>query len=349
MSVRTGIAALAMSLALSVGAAHAADLEPANLKVLGAFSNLNMSKAVEAPMWTQTIPEASGGKITVDFTTLDQMGLQGTEVLRLIRLGVVDFASGNISYMSGDSPVFDGLDLAGVFQELGIFSKAVQAYRPTLSQIMAERYNAKLLMVWPAPPQILYCRGEISGVADLQAKKIRSFSPTIADFIEGIGGVPVQIAFPEVIPALQRGAVDCGVTGTLSGNTARWWEVTDTLYPMVIGWAPWFTAVNLNTWNRLPEATRTFLETQLKQGEDRLWATIEQEASQGIICNTGQDGCTMGISGSMRLQEVSDADQQTLRRVASEVVLARWRDRCGAECVANWSDTVGTAIGLARP
>lgn len=349
MSIKSSLAGLALSLALATGAAHADELAPANLKVLGAFSNLNMSKAVEAPMWTQTIPAASGGRITVDFTTLDQMGLQGTEVLRLIRLGVVDFASGNISYMSGDSPVFDGLDLAGVFQELDIFAKAVAAYRPTLSQIMAERYNAKLLMVWPAPPQILYCRGEIGGLSDLQAKKIRSFSPTIADFIEGIGGVPVQIAFPEVIPALQRGAVDCGVTGTLSGNTARWWEVTDTLYPMVIGWAPWFTAVNLNTWNRLPEATRDFLETELKKGEDQLWATIAQEASQGIICNTGQEGCTMGLSGSMRLQEVSDADQETLRRVASEVVLTRWRDRCGAECVDNWSASVGEAIGLARP
>jgi TRAP-type C4-dicarboxylate transport system substrate-binding protein len=348
MNVRTGVAALAMSLALCAGSARAAELEPANLKVLGAFSNLNMSKAVEAPMWTKTIPDASGGKLTVDFTTLDQMGLQGTEVLRLVRLGVVDFASGNISYMSGDSPVFDGLDLAGVFQDLDLFAKAVQAYRPTLSQIMAERYNAKLLMVWPAPPQILYCRGEISGLADLQAKKIRSFSPTIADFIEGIGGVPIQIAFPEVIPALQRGAVDCGVTGTLSGNTARWWEVTDTLYPMVIGWAPWFTAVNINTWNRLPEATREFLETQLRQGEEQLWSTVAQEASQGIICNTGQDGCTMGLAGSMRLQEVTEADQEKLRQVARDVVLTRWQERCGADCVANWTGTVGAAIGLGQ-
>jgi hypothetical protein len=28
--------------------------------------------------------------------------------------------------------------------------------------------------------------------------------------------------FAEVVPALQRGVVDCAVTGTLSGNTAGW-------------------------------------------------------------------------------------------------------------------------------
>ena len=55
----------------------------------------------------------------------------------------------------------------------------------------------------------------LTGLADLKGRKIRSFSPTLSDFLTAIGSTPVQIAFSEVVPALQRGTADCGVTGTL--------------------------------------------------------------------------------------------------------------------------------------
>ncbi len=324
----------------------AQDLARANLKVLGSFSNLNMSRAIERPHWTQMIPERSKGQITADFTTIDQMALQGTEILRLLRLGVIDVGSGNLSYMAGDSPVFDGLDLAGVFLDLPALRLSVDAYKPTLSKIMAERYNARLLSIWPAPPQVLYCRQALTGLGDLKGRKIRSFSPSLSDFISAIGGTPVQIAFAEVVPALQRGTADCGVTGTLSGNTARWWEVTTHLYPLVVGWAPWFNAINLNTWNRLPPQTQAFLEEQLRGMETAFWDNAAKEGQDGINCNTGKGECVFGLKGAMTLIDVSDADRAELKRVAGEVVVPKWAQRCGADCTRVWNDTVGKALGI---
>jgi TRAP-type transport system periplasmic protein len=336
--------AVAVAAVLLAGAAGAQDLPKQHFKVLGGFSNLNFSKTIERPFWTQQIPQLSKGSLNAEFTTLDQMGLQGTEILRLIRLGVVDFASGNVSYMAADSPVFDGLDLPGVYLDLDMMRKAADAYRPVLAKIMAQRYNAKLLAVWPVPPQVLYCRQPISGLADIKGKKVRSFSPVLADFIEAVGGTPVQIAFPEVVPALQRGTVDCGVTGTLSGNSAKWYEVTTHLYPLVVGWAPWFTAVNLNTWNRMDAATRSFLENNFAELERSYWANTGKEAQDGINCNTGQGECVFGTKGGMTLVPVSDADKATLARVAREVILKKWAARCGAECSRDWNETVGKAI-----
>ena len=325
--------------------ALAQDLPKTHLKVLGSFSNLNMSRAVEKPFWTQIVSEHSKGQVTADLTTLDQMGLQGTEVLRLLRLGVIDVGSGNVSYMSADSPVFDGLDLAGVFLEIATMRKASDAYKATLDKIVAQRYNAKLIMIWPAPPQVLYCRQPITGISDLKGRKIRSFNPTLADFIEGAGAVPVQVTFPEVVPALQRGTVDCGVTGTLSGNTAKWWEVTTHLYPLVVGWAPWFSAVNLTTWNRLDPKVRAFLETEFKAVENQFWESAAKEAQDGINCNTGKGDCVFGVKGAMTLVSVSEADKAALAKIAKDVVVPRWAARCGAECAKNWSDTVGKVIG----
>ena len=54
------------------------------------------------------------GAITVDVTPLDQMGIDDKTMLRLLKLGVMDFAGMDISKMAGDDPRFEGCDLAGL-------------------------------------------------------------------------------------------------------------------------------------------------------------------------------------------------------------------------------------------
>lgn len=347
---RFGVATAASAAVFAfVGSTWAQDLPTVNLKVIGSFSNVNMSISVEKPFWTKKLPEASGGKISVDFTTLDALGLKGTETLRLIRIGVADFASGPVSYMAGDFKLYDGLDLAGLFLDIKTMRTASEAYKPILSKNMEKNFNAKYLFGWPSPPQVIYCRDKMSGLGDLKGRKIRGFNQTLADFVEGIGGTAVTIAFPEVVPALQRGTADCAITGTLSGNTAKWWEVTDYLYPLVVGWAPWFHAVNLKTWNKLDKKTQDFLIAQFKTLEDEFWAVAAKEAQDGINCNTGKGECIYGVKGAMTLVPVTDGDKKTLAKVLSDVVVPRWAERCGADCVKDWNDTVGKVVNITVP
>ena len=104
-------------LALVAGAgfgftAQAQDLPQMQLKVIGLQSHLNSFKAGEKPFWEEQLPKDSGGRITAQLTAQDLAGLRGPEILRLMRLGVIDFASGVLTYMSGDTPAFEGVDLA---------------------------------------------------------------------------------------------------------------------------------------------------------------------------------------------------------------------------------------------
>jgi hypothetical protein len=48
----------------------------------------------------------------------------------------------------------------------------------------------------------------------------------------------------------------------------------------------------------------------------------------------------------MTLVEPSEADLKARDSIATEVVLARWAERCGADCAANWNETVGPILGL---
>lgn len=328
------------------GSAAAQDLQQNRFKVIGGWSNISLTTEVEQPFWTEVLPAASDGRITADFTSLDLLGLQGTETLRLLRMRVADFVGGPVSFVGGDFKLYDGLDLAGLILDIDTMRRAVDAYKPVMDRNMQENFNAKLLMSWPSPPQVLFCRAAISGIDDLRGKKIRSFNQTLADFVDAVGGTAVGLSFPEVVPALERGTVDCAITGTGPGYDAKWWEVTDHLYPLVLGWAPYFHAVNLDTWNSLDEPTQSFLLEQFAKMEDQMWEHVAGVAEEGINCNTGLGPCARGTAASMTLVEPSEADREVLRDLLAETVIPRWAERCGAECVSDWNATVGEALGV---
>jgi hypothetical protein len=48
---------------------------------------------LEVPFWNPDLPKASGGKITANLKSITELNLKGTEVLRLLKTGVYDFAA----------------------------------------------------------------------------------------------------------------------------------------------------------------------------------------------------------------------------------------------------------------
>src|ERR1051325_11031820 len=105
-----------MGLALAgvlASAAAAQDLPKSQFKVIGLNSPTPVSIYDEVPFWRKTLPAASEGAITADITPLDQMGVDDKTMLRLLKLGVMDFAAMDISKMAGDDPRFEARGLAG--------------------------------------------------------------------------------------------------------------------------------------------------------------------------------------------------------------------------------------------
>ena len=340
------VAAMAWPL---IGAASAQDLPKAQFKAIGLNSPTVASTVDEVPFWTKTIPQASKGAITVDITPLDQMGIDDKTMLRLLKLGVMDFAGMDISKMAGDDPRFEGCDLAGLTLDPDKARAACKAWGPVIDRQMQKNWNAKLLAFGGNPPQVFWCRGVLAGLDDLKGKKVRVFNNTMRDFLGGIGATAVSMAFAEVVPALNNGVVDCGVTGSLSGNTAGWPEVTKSLYPMSLGWSINALAVNLNTWNRLDPKVQAFLTEQVKGYEDKMWGTIKQAMSQADNCNTNKQPCTLGKLANITIVPVKPAEAETHKKLVEGAVLANWAKRCGAECVKEWNETVGKALGLKAP
>jgi TRAP-type transport system periplasmic protein len=341
---------LGLALAASVAsAAGAQDLPKAHFKVIGLNSPTPVSIYDELPFWRKTLPEASKGAVTADATPLDQMSIDDKTMLRLLKLGVMDFAGMDISKMAGDDPRFEGCDLAGLTLDVDKARAACNAYREVIDRQMQKNWNAKLLAFGGNTPQVFWCLEVIGGLDSFRGRKVRVFNNTMRDFLGGVNATAVSMAFAEVVPALNNGVVDCAVTGSLSGNTAGWNEVAKSIYPMSLGWSINVLAVNLNSWNRLDPKLKGFLTEQIKVYEDKMWDTLRTTTAEADNCNTGKQPCTMGKLAQTTIVPVKPEEAETHKKLVEGAVLAGWAKRCGAECAKEWNETVGKTLGLKAP
>lgn len=336
-SLLTGTAALAQE--------PVSDLPKTKLTVVGGLSNLTAYQNFEQPFWTKTVPELSNGQITADIKGFNDMGLKGPEVLRLVGQGVIPFGTATLAYFASDNPINEAIDLAGLAPTIEIAREITEAFKPVYEKFY-EQNNVKVLGFSTYPAQVLFCNAPVEQLADLKGKKVRTSSRTQAEFVEALGGTSVTIPFGEVVPALQNGVVQCAITGSMSGYSAKWYEVGTHLYALPVNWNQQIHAANLDYWNKLDPKVQDFLQTNLNKMYDAIWDQAAKETQEGYDCNTGSDACPFEVKGSMKLVEPTEADREELKRILAEVVIPKWAARCSDQCVSDFNDTVGKVIDI---
>ncbi len=334
---------------LLIGAALASStvLADQELAVVGSWSGLPLHKQYEAPFWTEKLPAASDGKITANLTTHDQMGIQGGDVYRMLGTGVFDVGMTVADYAVSDSPALEGLDVPLIANDATSAQAMVNAARPMVEDIYKDVFNSKVLGIAPYPPQVVFCNAEIASLADLKGKKIRASGRMTGKLLEALGAEAVNVSFGEVPGALQRGVVDCAVTGAGSGYSAGWWEVSTHLLPIPLGgWDPVVTAMNMDKWNSLSADEQSLIQSEVtNELESPAWASAQSALTTDVACLTGNGDCP-GEKHSMTLVEVTDADMQTARDALIASVLPDWAERAGGDWAQRWNESVGKVVDV---
>ena len=338
----------ALAMALGVTAAHAETIQR-DFKVVGTWGNLSSWQNVEQPFWSEKLPAATDGRITGNAIPITEAGLKGTEVMRLLKLGVFEIAHGLGSYVASENPAIEGTDLSSIAPDSATMRQIAAAYEPTMDQTFRDVYGATIVSLHPWPASMIYCVEPIASINDLEGRKIRVHSATLGDFVEGAGGVVVTLPFAEVVPALEKGVADCAVTDPVSAFKAKWHEVINHVFTLPIGYSITFTAVNADLWDGLDAESRSVMQAAFDEMEDAGWAIAESEQAMGVGCLTGTVECTMGEAGAASLNTPSPDDEAARQAILSDFVLKRWSDRCGADCVTTWNQTAGAVAGLSAP
>jgi TRAP-type transport system periplasmic protein len=307
---------------------------------------------VDQPLLRDGLKAKSGGAIDVKLSAWPEMGLTGPEVLRLVRAGQVDIGAAPLSTVSGDVPFLDGVDLAGLHPEISMARRTAEALVPHANKEL-EKFGSRIVAVYPFPAQVIFCRQPVSSLADLKGRKIRTFGASLNDFVAAVGGQAVSIGFPEVYSALERGVADCAVTGTGSGNAAKWYEVTSYIYNLPTSYAVSAYFVNVAWWNRLDQPTRDLITATMKEVQDAQWKLGAEASQDGLDCNAGKaDSCkihTLVKERPMTVVAATAEDKAALRKILETAVLPGWVKRCGARCADIYNEVVAPLTGVSYP
>lgn len=91
----------------------------------------------EEPFWTRDLARLSQGRYSADIVPFDRAGVPGTEMLRLLQLGVVPLGTVLMSQLAQSHPHYALLDLPALNADLSHLRSHLSAYRPTWSAACA--------------------------------------------------------------------------------------------------------------------------------------------------------------------------------------------------------------------
>ncbi|MGI4779166.1 MAG: TRAP transporter substrate-binding protein [Janthinobacterium lividum] len=342
-----------VAIAVMLLGGHAAAQVPAGPKIAvqaitQVSPNLPQYTKVDQPLLRDGIAKATNGRVEMTLSSWPERNVNGPEVLRMVRSGQVDIAAAPLTTVSGDVPMLDGVDLAGMNADIKQARKVADAMGPVANKEL-ERLGIKLVATYPFSGQMLFCRKPVMSLADLKGLKVRTNGPSSADLMKGLGAQPVSLAFGEVYTALERGTVDCGITGAGSGNGVKWPEVTTHLYTLPLSWSTSGYFVNLAWWNKLDPAIRAQFEKTMSEVQEAQWKLGVEATDDGIACNVGRAAdCKLHtLVRKPMIEGKPQADvAATLKKELTDDVLPGWVKRCGERCAVVYNEVIAPITGI---
>ncbi|MFA5538125.1 MAG: TRAP transporter substrate-binding protein [Gemmobacter sp.] len=340
---------LAATVAAAFLSASVAQADTIRLRVLGqpAGSGL-IAQSKEQPFF-EALAEHSGLDVVVEYLPVDVAGIPDTDGLRVLRSGLFDIVSIRGPQVSRDEPSVLGLDLVGLNTSYATGRENTEAFFDYVDGRLQTQFNARLLGVWPAGPQVIFCRPEVTGLADLRGLKVRVGDQSAANFVAGLGATGISLPFGETQQSLGRGVVDCAITGPSSANSGGWPEATTTVLPVALQLAINGYAINQDSWNRLTSEQQEALGNAIGAFVDDVWDFSEELYEDAMRCNAGESPCERGTSYSLRTADVSDADLEAVAEALGSISLPVWAEQCNAvapDCEATWREILGARLGL---
>ena len=268
MRMLAGLAAGAM---LAAGAAQAADKWDMPMAYADSNYHTQNGKA-----FAEAVGACTGGALEIVVHGGGSL-FKGNEIKRAVQTGQAPIGERLLSAHQNENAVF-GFDsvpfLASSFEASGKLWKAAQE---KLTGILADQ-NLVLLYSVPWPPQGMYFKREINGVADMAGIKFRAYNAATARLAELARMLPVQVEAAELSQALATGVAESFVSSGSTGYDRKVWEHLSHFYDTQ-AWLPRnYVFVNADAFNGLDEAAQNCLRSAAADAEAAGTAKAEELA-----------------------------------------------------------------------
>jgi TRAP-type transport system periplasmic protein len=288
--MRTAAAAAALVLLLSSAAAQAQDKTPIVMKI--SLAALNEALHQFAKDYAALIDKESGGRIKTEIYPASQLGsiprqIEGTQF-------------GAIQCVVTPPEFYTGIDERyEVMAAPGLVDTLAQAQRltadPQVRQLLLGLGADKGLHgvgLFVSQPSSIIAKAAIRHLADFKGKKVRVFASQFQSEAFGrLGLTPVAMTLGDVLPALQQGAIDGAIAGTVIYNAMHYQDaakyVTNIGQPVIFGLA----AVSKKWYDGLPADLQQVIDKAAVEAMtevDPQTVEIDARADKGWVASGGE-------------------------------------------------------------
>jgi len=221
------------------------------------------------------VDKAAGGKLKIAVHANASL-FKAPEIKRAVQGAQAQAGEILLVNFENENPLFgvDGVPfLATSYADA---MKLYQASRPALEKLLAAQ-GIKLLYVVPWPPQGIFSRKPINGIADMKGLKWRAYSPATARIAELVGAQPVTVQVAELSQAMATGVIDSMMTSGSTGYDTKTFEYIKNFYDTQ-AWLPKNAViVNQKAFDALEKPTQDALLRAAGEAEARGWKVSDEK------------------------------------------------------------------------
>lgn len=234
----------------------------------------------------EKLAENSNGKLQLTIYPSSQLGGE-RECLELLQIGSLDITKVSAAVLENFIPEYKVFSIPYMFRDKKHMFAVFDNDTGKNLLVKGEKFRLRGLTFYDAGSRSFYMKSlPINAPEDLQNKKIRVQKSNMAvAMVNNLGGSPTPISWGELYTALQQGVVDGAENNPPSFYTSKHYEVCKYYSLDEHTSVPDVLLIGLDTWNRLNEQERAWLEKAVQEStfaQRTLWANSEKESLAAV-------------------------------------------------------------------
>ena len=268
--------------------------------------------------WGEKLEKASAGRLIFKHFPNAQMAPTPAHY-DLARTGQADVSWFLHGGTPGRFPLTEVVNLPYMVGSAEIGTKVLNDAELRAKYLDAEHKGVHLLLLLTHQPGNIYTtKKPIRTTADMKGMRIRFASPTIRDFIGGLGGTPVGVQPTEILEQLQKGSIDgafidyggAGIAFKMGGTLKFATEMYSYVTSFGVGMNPEFHA-------KLPADLMKLVADSMKG--------VEKEVGEGWDA-LDSIGKKLIVDGGAQVIRLSKEEDARFRQIGADVTEARLKE-----------------------
>ena len=298
------------------------------------------------------IERRTEGQVEFIVSSFPELGLAGPDTLSLVSQRTLDSANIYGGYVGGELPPVEIQNLWGIYSSREQEFEATEAIIKDIEDLVLEVTGGVIMNHnwFSGNDQFFFCRERIDSIDGFAGKKTRSHSAALSDWIEGMGADAQFVAFAEVYTAIERGILDCGVTGGDAGFGQRWYEVTDFIIGPLVSFPSTNNVINGELWSEIPPNLQAIILEEAAKSELEALRIAAIQNEMGLLKNTSDDKRGAGLDAMEFVPFSDEMNFRSLNTAVMEHVVPAWVNRVGDTShpiiADSFNNKVGPIVGL---